>query len=309
MPTPPVLQELPDGYFVEESPRGILVLHADVAQTLHEAGFGPESDGSLGLSGLFGRKPLFEIQAGGESFVVRRFSHGGLVRWFTRDRFLDFERPFRELILSDSLRRIGIATPQVVAARARMRRAGGWQLDVMTRRLERTVDLGVVLARCQGGDLRRDVRARLLVAVGEFVRRLHAHGCLHADLSPNNLLVSEAALEGGEPRIWVLDLDGSHFTTKLTERERLANLRRLYRHVSHREAQRGPALTAPDYARFFKGYDFDGNRWKADWHAIRARHTMARGFHAAGWALERLFSRTVDPRDELATATEKSQGD
>lgn len=309
MPTPAVLQELPDGYFVEESPRGILVLHADVAQTLHEAGFGPESDGSLGVSELFGRKPLFEIQAGGESFVVRRFSHGGLMRWLTRDRFLDVERPFRELILSDSLRRVGIATPQVVAARARMRRAGGWQLEVMTRRLERTVDLGLVFAKCQRGEVRRDVRVRLLVAVGDFVRRLHAHGCLHADLSPNNLLVSEETLEGAEPEIWVLDLDGSQFTTRLTERERRANLRRLYRHVSRREAERGLALTATDYLRFFKGYDLDRNRWKADWNAILARHALGKGFHGAGWALERLFSRTVDPRDELAAATEERQDD
>lgn len=302
-----VLQELPDGYFVEESPRGILVLHADIAQTLHEAGFGPESDGALGPSELIGRKPLFEIQAGGESFVLRRFSHGGLVRWFTRDRFLDAERPFRELILSDSLRRVGIATPQVVAARARMRRVGGWQLEVMTRRLDRTVDLGMVLAMCQRGGVGREVRARLLFAVGDFVRRLHAHGCLHADLSPNNLLVSEEALDGARPEIWVIDLDGSHLTTRLTERERRANLRRLYRHVSRRETERGHSLTATDYARFFRGYDPDRRRWKADWTAILARHTLGKGLHGAGWALERRFSRTTDPRDELAAATKDSQ--
>jgi len=87
MLTLPVLDELPAGYFVEESPGGVAVLHADVLEPLHDAGFGPDSDGSLAPSALSGRKPLFQIEAGGETYLLRRFSHGGLMRWTTGARW------------------------------------------------------------------------------------------------------------------------------------------------------------------------------------------------------------------------------
>ena len=143
--TLPILEELPSGYFVDESPGGILALHAEVARDLHESGYGPENDGNLCRSELSGRRSLFELMAGGERFLVRRFSHGGLMRWITGERFLDPERPFRELILSSSLRKAGILTPQVIAARARPALGGGWYLDLVSRRIEDALDLGYVL--------------------------------------------------------------------------------------------------------------------------------------------------------------------
>lgn len=290
MSTLPILDELPGGYFVEESPRGVLAVHADAARTLHECGYGPESDGALVPSELAGRAPLFELAGSDGGFLVRRFQHGGLLRWATGHRFLDAERPFRELVLSDSLRRVGVRTPLVVAARARSVGVG-WSLDVMTRRVPGTTDLGWVLGSARRGEIPVARVRAILVALGELVRTLHRHGYVHADLQPNNVLVGRGALEGEAPELWLLDLDRSFFVPELSDAERRANLRRLYRHVARREEQHGRFLHRTDYARFFRGYETDRPRWKADWRAVAARHSRGLTLHRLGWLLERAFAR------------------
>lgn len=299
MSTFPALDELPTGYFVEESPRGVLALHIDVARVLHDVGFGPESDGRLECTDLSGRRPMYEIRSGGEAFVLRRSSHGGLMRWITGERFLDAQRPFRELILSDSLRRLGVPTPHLVAARARRAGLLGWRLDVLTRRVDNSIDLGYVLAWAERESLRTPVKRRLLAVAGELVRKLHVHGCVHADLSPNNMLVPREALEGDDASAWILDLDRSFFVERLDDDRRRSNLNRLYRHVKRRERARGSALARTDYARFLRSYQPDRARRRADWRAIDRLHAASRVVHAIGWVLERVFARAQDPRGAL----------
>lgn len=293
----PVLSELPAGYFREESPGGILVMHADVTEALHEAGFGPESDGELLPSELHGRKPLLEIALGKTRFVVRRFSHGGLMRWITGERFLDAERPFRELILSDSLRRLGIGTPQVVAARARTAPPIGWRLEVMTNRIEDSIDLGYLLTMAQRGELDLGLKRNLLRMTGALVRRMHAHGYLHADLQPANLIVNESCLRGEEIQIFVLDLDGSVFHSMLSDGQRRSVLRRLFRHVDRRAKLHGQAISVTDQVRFFRAYDTEGSRWRADWRAIRRAHSWSQWRHSIGWFFENLFGGRLKPRE------------
>jgi len=292
-----VLEELPSGYFVEESPRGILALHSSVARSLHEAGYGPEREGDVIQSELSGRRPLHEFRLGDDTFVVRRFSHGGLLRWLTGVRFLEPDRPFRELILSESLRKAGIRTPRVVAARARMASGYGWLLEVVSCRLEGTIDLGHVLGRARRGEVELGAWRSLLRETGQLISRLHKHGCLHADLTPNNLLVNEQALTGEIPELWVLDLDGSGILDTLTDAQRRKNLRRMFRFVARRDRRFGKTISLSDYARFFRGYDPEGRRWKEDWRAVSASHSRRSPFHALGWLFERIFSSKTDPRD------------
>jgi len=86
-PTLPILGDLPPGYFVEEAPGGVLAISIDYARGLHGLGFGPEEDGKLEDSDLHGRKPLFQFDLGDERLVLRRYNHGGLLRWATGARF------------------------------------------------------------------------------------------------------------------------------------------------------------------------------------------------------------------------------
>jgi hypothetical protein len=152
------------------------------------AGYGPEFDAPLSAADVAGRRRLFELEIGAERFLVRRFTHGGLLRWLTGARFLDAERPFREIVLSERLRAAELPTPLIAAARARRLGGAGWSLEVVTRRIEGSIDLGRVLAG-EVGSLRPARATRLLAGAGRLVREMHEAGFFHADLTPRNLLV------------------------------------------------------------------------------------------------------------------------
>ncbi|MFT7487029.1 MAG: tRNA A-37 threonylcarbamoyl transferase component Bud32 [Candidatus Paceibacteria bacterium] len=295
----PILHELPSGYFVDESPQGILALHVAVARAIHGTGYGPEHDGELCQSELSGRRPLFELEAEGERFVVRRFSHGGLMRWVTGERYLNPERPFRELILSDTLRRAGIATPQVVAARARPASGGGWYLDLVSRRIDGTTDLGFLLGQARLGKLQVGPKRALLRALGALVRQMHRHGFLHADLTPTNVLVNSGVVDGEEPELWVIDLDQSEVKKKPSRMEVSRNLRRLFRYVSRREGDTGRGMSRTDYARFMSAYEPERERRRDILRSVHTAHRRRRLYHGLGWFFERVFRQRVDPREAL----------
>lgn len=292
----PILDDLPAGFFVEESPKGILALHVDVARAMHEAGLGPEHDGPMELSDLSGRRPLMQLEVAGERYVVRRFRRGGLFRWFMPEVFRSAERPFRELMLSDALARCGIPTPQVVGARALVR-PGGWSLEVISRRVDGAIDLGLVMAKMGKGEIAPAARARIFHAVGGLVRRLHAVGFLHADLTPRNILIRREAMTSAVPEPWVLDLDDSVFAENMTVGERRRNLRRLYRWASRRSPSQGIKLSLADQAHFMRGYDPEGTHWREDWRAINRRHQMGKSVHMLGWFMESLLGSGPEKRD------------
>lgn len=289
--------DVPPGYRAERDAALAFVVRVSAERALARAGYEPRGMRALAPSALSGRAPLFELADGRERFLVRRFTHGGLLRFFTGRRFRDPARPLRELVLADQLARAGVATPEVVAACARRAPLWGWELELVTRRVEDTLDLGHVLRAARAGEVAPQRLALLCAALGALVRRLHELGFVHADLTPNNVLVQHAALAGEDPRLAILDLDRSRFApAPLDDATRRANLGRLLRFVERREERDGRVLTRTDYARFFLAYDPAGTRWKSDWRAIRAAQQRARPWHQLGWLLERTFARNTDPR-------------
>lgn len=297
----PVLDRLPPRYSVVEEGGCVLAWHDDFVDVLGAAGYGPRSRGAFVRSSLAGRQPLRELRpSGGPRLLLRRFTHGGLLRPLTGRRYLDPERPFHELVLSDVLLRNGIATPRVAAAAAR--RPGfpaglGWELEIVTLAVEGAVDLGHALAQAQGGRLARAVVRRIVRACGDLVGRMHRAGFLHADLQPNNLLVPEGALAGGEPELTVLDLDRSRTAPHLSDSERVANLERLYRFVARHEERDGWALSPADLVAFLRAYRRvlgAGPEWRDDWRAVTARHLRDRKWHRLGRGLERSLGERRD---------------
>lgn len=291
----PQLAALPTGFTLRRGSRGVLAARSDLAAQLEAFGFGPEGDGPLMISDVQGRQPLATFELGQERFLVRRFSHGGLLRWLTGRRFLDPSRPFQELLLSERLRALGVATPEVVAARARPALGGGWHLDLVTRRIPDALDLGALLARARRGELEPSRLRCVLVAAGQTIRELHAAGLDHADLNPNNLLVPNASGPARPGTLWVLDLDRSRLCAQLPPARRRASLARLLRHVVRRERRHGAHLRRVDYARFLRAYA--GESWKQEWRAIRGQADRWGWLHGLGGELERRFGRRHDPRE------------
>jgi len=303
----PDLTDLPPGYVVWREPRGVAAVSERHAAALTALGVTATEDGTLERSDLHGRRPLLEYRLADTTLVVRRFHHGGLLRWATGARFRDPARPFDELRVTEALRAAGFRAPHVAGARARKAPGGGYHLELWTERIEGACDVAVLLEDARRGALAFPARARLAAALGSLVARLHAFGLAHPDLQPRNLLIDRNELEEAAPlpEPWVLDLDRAELASPpddgpaLTEAQRRHNLRRLFRSVARRSAEgSAPFLTRGDLARFAKAYAAAAARaphgafpcdWRADWRAIEAAHARRGLAHRVTRSLERRF--------------------
>ncbi len=277
------------GFEIERGPEGRLAIARRFAPGLRGAGYGLASDAATRTSALSGRRALLELATPDGTFLVRRFTHGGLLRFLTRDRFGDAERPFRELWVASRLARAGVRTPEVAAARARRAPLAGWRLEIVTRRIEGAVDLDAIAARVRGGGIDRRTAGRIAASFGRLVRAMHDAGCLHADLTTKNALVLESSLASERPETAILDLDRARIEVAPSFEARTENLARLLRYVRKTARTSGPAFTAADGARFLAAYETDRERRGAYARAIARAESRGRAYHGIGRALERLF--------------------
>jgi tRNA A-37 threonylcarbamoyl transferase component Bud32 len=282
-------QGLPEDVAVIGGPRGVLAVRLDLADAFLAAGFAPDDRPRPGGSDAIGKRALGEVRTPAGSALVRRFRHGGLLRWLTGERFASPGRPFDEWRLQLRLSSLGVRSPAVVAARAVRAAAWGWRLDLATERIAGSLDLGLWWALRRDGRL-DDARWRaLLCAAGRLVADLHERGFEHADLTPRNLLARIDGPAGSEPQLWVIDLDGSRFSpAALDPRRRAANLARLDRHLARMQREHGLRLSRGDRWRFLRAYAPDRSQRRR---LARALGRGPGGWHRLGWFLERRLGR------------------
>lgn len=159
----------------------------------------------------------------GDSVVVRRSRHGGLLGPLRDDKFVGATRAPRELELSLKLRVRGVSTPEIVAyatypAGPIFRRA-----DVVTREVPKSRDLAAAL----GALSRSDSKRALISATGKLLASLSIAGVRHPDLNLKNVLIADNEFGGVEA--YALDVDRVWFDTPGKQSVLEANLRRLSR--------------------------------------------------------------------------------
>ncbi len=280
----------PAGYRLVATRRGRLAVLAEWERDLAAAGFTADGGDPPASSDLAGRGPMGELRIGARRLVVRRYRHGGLLRWLTGVRFFDPARPFRELALAAALLERGLRTPRVVAARARRLRPFGWRLDLVSERVEGSCDLAEVLEGLRSGGLAPEERQGLARALGRLLSAAHGAGLAHADLQPKNVLVEWTAGPREPARLWLIDLDRSRLEGHLSLERRHRNLARLYRALGRLEARGRRFLTRTDFARALVAYD-GRERWRAHASGILAAHRRQLARHRLGWWLESLVAR------------------
>ena len=136
---------------------------------------------------LRGRAPVYvaPLPSSGVQVVVRHAWHGGLLAPLTGDRFRRPTRAPIEMQQSAALRAAGIPTTDVVGFARYAAGAGLARVDVVTRYVEHTADLGMVLA---GLSAEMDCEPAL-TATQHLLLQLARHGVVHPDLNVKNILL------------------------------------------------------------------------------------------------------------------------
>jgi len=182
-----------------------------------------------------GRGALTAVRlSDGETALVRQYRHGGMFRSLTRTCFFTWPpRPFRELAITEELRRRGVPTVEVYAAcvsRAYRPFYRGW---LVTKELLGAVDLWSAL---QEGCLAQLGQEVVLRALAISVGTMHREGVYHGDLNLKNILLRR---ESAGVACYIIDFDKTKlFLGKLPAELVKKNLDRLLRSVRKLDPER-----------------------------------------------------------------------
>ncbi len=147
-----------------------------------------ESAGLDEAGRFYGRAELRTLRLqNGETALIRAYRHGGALRRITGGLFFTWPpRPFRELSITEELRRRGIPTVEVYGACMEAVVGPLYRGWLVTRELRGAQDLW---AAFQSGLIRDLGVESSLRAVAKCLRSLHQEGVFHSDLNLKNLLV------------------------------------------------------------------------------------------------------------------------
>lgn len=198
---------IPSGFKrVVDGNTNLMIVREDVAEFLTiEAFTEPDPKDNNKMTVFAGRVRLRGVQLkDGHTALVRPYRHGGLFRHLLRGVFFTWPpRPFRELAITEEVRRRGIPTVEVLGACVK-RIAGpfyrGW---LVTRQLDGGEDLWTAI---RDGFVRQIGAEKVLDAVAVSLRALHREGIYHRDLNLKNILVRRES-DADAVRAYMIDFD------------------------------------------------------------------------------------------------------
>lgn len=199
-----------------------------------------------------GRSPLRAVAlAGGDTALIRAYQHGGLFRVLTQDWFCTWPpRPFRELVITEELRRRGVPTVEVYGACVSPVYGPIYRGWLITKKLREAQDLWAAL---QGQFVQQAGLTATLKAVACTLRALHRQGVYHHDLNLKNILVRP---EGAGVAAHVIDFDRAKlFLGDLPAALANRNLARLQRSIRKLdpEGRHFPGGAWDEFLKFYHG--------------------------------------------------------
>jgi hypothetical protein len=227
--------EIPQGFvkIVDAGGARLLVRHDQVAAI--DFSMCRSTGGSHQASRFQGREPLGHVRLGnGESVLIRSYRHGGILRALTRGIFATWPpRPFRELTITEELRRRGVPTVEAYAACVHRLRGPFYRGWLVTRELEEAQDLW---AAFQSGLADSVGVERVLASVASSLRAIHRQGVYHTDLNLKNILVRD---ERDGIKGYIIDFDKARLLLGPVPAELVKrNLSRLLRSIRKLDPER-----------------------------------------------------------------------
>jgi tRNA A-37 threonylcarbamoyl transferase component Bud32 len=241
---------VPDGFKKITAGGSRLVVREDCAG---------EIDASICRDDLYGEVRRYQGRSvlraihlrNGDTALIRSYRHGGLLRAVTGGCFFTWPpRPFRELAITEELRRRGFRTVKVYAAGVDRVCGPIYRGCLVTREMSDAKDLWATLLE----DSQSPARLRaILQATAETVRDMHREGVYHADLNLKNILIRSTAdrVDG-----YVIDFDRAKlFLGKLPQPLIKKNLDRLLRSALKLDPERRYLSAAAwnEFLDFYRG--------------------------------------------------------
>lgn len=216
---------------------------------------------------------------GGERMVIRHYSHGGLLRFVTRDLYLFGSRSFQELALTEEIRSSGIGTVQPVGAMHRCFLTPFYRAYLMSLEIPGAKDMVHYLQNIgpQPAGETLVAKRKIIRSAGFLLRKFHQAGFFHADLQLKNLLVTDG-------KVLLIDFDRSYRKPSLSTGERVKNLLRLDRSVD-KWKRYGLPVSLRDRWRFFLAYAESDREIRETLRRALRTYSIRSFFHRLRWSL------------------------
>jgi 3-deoxy-D-manno-octulosonic acid kinase len=199
-----------------------------------------------------GRERLRSLLLGnGDKALIRTYRHGGLLRHCSGGVFCSWPpRPFRELAITEEIRRRGILTVETYGACVEQLWGPFYRGWLVTRELADAQDLWQAFKTGLVQELGID---RILRAVADSLRALHREGVYHTDLNLKNILIRK---EQGGVKGYIIDFDKAKLVLGNLPPELVRrNINRLLRSVNKLDPARTHFSTAywDEFVSFYYG--------------------------------------------------------
>lgn len=197
-----------------------------------------------------GRERLRALDLGrGDRALIRTYRHGGFFRYFRGGVFCSWPpRPFRELAITEEIRRRGIPTVEAYGACVQQIWGPFYRGWLVTRELNGAQNLWQAFQTRLVQELGIE---RILRAVAGSLRALHREGVYHTDLNLKNIMVS---VEQGSVTAYIIDFDRAKlFLRDLRPELARRNINRLLRSVNKLDPERS-YFSRADWDRFENFY-------------------------------------------------------
>lgn len=220
--------------------------------------------------------------------VLRRYSHGGLLRPITGSLYCFGARSFRELAITEEIRSCGIPTIEPIGA---IHQVTGfppfYQAYLLTLEVPEALNAIEYLEKIGKNPNRETLchKRKTIGRCGLLLRQFHQSGFFHRDLQLKNILFVE-------DRILIIDFDRSYRKSILSTRERMKNLLRLNR-SSEKWKRLGSPITRTDRWRFFLAYAGKDQEIRKAMERALHIYSFRSLFYRFGWAVEKIVGRIV----------------
>jgi len=185
----------------------------------------------------------------GETALIRAYHHGGVFRNVLGSIFFNWPaRPFRELAITEEVRRRGVPTVEVFGACIERIFGPFYRGWLITRELQGALDLWRAF---QGATFTEKGSEQMLRPVAQTLKALHREGVYHRDLNLKNILVR---VEGEAIKAYIIDFDrATLFLGEVPKQIAQRNLDRLLRSVRKLDPAR-KYFTRRDWELFVNWY-------------------------------------------------------